>query len=195
MSFPDTSNVGAVFIQDSPDFNKPITVTTDFRTTSFTARGGGEQRSRRRLRPRYSINYMLTALNLAAFTLRRANTLLELQAPIVIPIWTHPYTLSSMSDANTAALGLALASKKFKVGSYAYFVQTGKVSTFRLITAVNSTSLSLHATTAYPTGTIPGFTAGALVYPCILGRRTDDASTFTLSRVTQTDEMIAAEEL
>lgn len=193
--FPDTSNVGPVFIQDAPDFNKTVTVISDFRTTSFIARGGDEQRARRRQRPRYSINYILGALTLAQFTLRRANSLLELQAPIVIPIWTHPYALSSMTDANTAEFLISLSRKKFKLGSYAYFVQPGKVSTFRLITAVNSTSLSLHASTAYPTGAIPAFTVGAQVYPCILGRRTDDTTAFTFNRVIQTDEAIAAEEL
>jgi len=195
MSFLDSSNVGPVFIQDAPDFNKTMTVVTDFRTTSFVARGGDEQRARRRQRPRYSINYILTALDLAAFTLRRANSLRELQAPVVIPIWTHPYTLSSMTTVNTAEFLIGLSSKKFKVGSYAYFVQAGKVSTFRLITAVNSTSLTLHATTAYPTGAIPAFTVGAQVHPCILGRRTEDSTSFSFSRVNQTDESLYAEEL
>lgn len=195
MSFPDSSNFGAVFIQDAPDFNKTITVIANFRTTAFIARGGDEQRARRRQRPRYSINFMLSALDLAAFTLRRANSLLELRAPVVIPIWTHPYTLSSMTSVNAAEFLIPLARKKFKVGSYAYFVQAGKVSTFRLITAINSTSLTLHATTAFPTGAIPAFTVGAQVYPCILGRRTDDATSFNFNRVNQTDEAIACEEL
>lgn len=159
------------------------------------SRRGDEQRARRRQRPRYSINYMLSALDLAAFTLRRANTLIELISPIVIPIWTHPYVLSSMTDADTAEFLLPMAHKKFKVGSYAYFVQAGKVSTFRLITAINVSSISLDHTAAFPTGTIPSFTVGAQVHPCIVGRRTDDTTAFTLSRVTQTEEVIAAEEL
>lgn len=191
MPQPDTSSVSPVFIEWQPDFAKKIIVTADWKTSISTSQNGGEQRARWRLRPRYTIDYTIAALSIAEFSKRRSSYITELQSPVVVPIWTHNYALSSMSDVNTAQLGISLTNKKFKLGSYAYFVDpTGSLATcFRVITAVNSTSLSLAA------GSHPNYVAGALVYPCIVGRHKATGGGFDLVRAHQSDELISIEEL
>lgn len=195
MALPDTTTLAKVFIEDAPDFAKQISLTSVYRTTSFTSRAGGEQRARRRNRPRFSISYTLSDMNFAESSLRRSKAIRELQSPVVVPIWTDFETLDSMTDPDTAELVVALAARKFKAGSYAYFVQDSLVSTFRLITAVNATSLALSDIEFIPTGSLPEFTAGARVYPCILGMRTENNANFTLSRFDQTTEQISIDEL
>ena len=127
--------------------------------------------------------------NTAEFSLRRSNVITELQAPVVVPIWTDEFGLLEMQSANVSLLDATLAKKRFKIGSYAYFEQSGKTSTFRKITNIASNALTFEA------ASVPAFTAGATVYPCILGMRPKDGAAFVMQRLDETDEMINIEEL
>lgn len=183
----DSGNVSPVFIESRPDFGREILLTASYRVSVNASRNQGEQRARWAMRPRFSFAYQVAALPSADFAQRRASLLAELTSPIVVPIWTDEFTLSSMTSAHVANLGVQLAKKKFKVGSFAYFVQGGN-ATFRKILTVGSTSLTFVAES------VPTYTAGALVYPCILGLRGQE-SQFTANLVSETDETISVEEL
>lgn len=185
----DSSTVTPKFIQEQPDWSKPVSVSFDFNTSVAEATGGGRQRARWRKQPRYAMAYTVAAMTAAEFTVRRSALIGELASPLVVPIWPDEFTLASMTSTHVANLGETLSKKKFKVGSYAYFVQSGLTSTFRKITIVGSSSLTFEA------ASVPVFTAGATVYPCILGQRPKDGSAFMLNRVDETDEQIAIEEL
>lgn len=196
MAFNDSTVLSPVFIDSECDWGKPVLVIARHRTDIQTMREGSEQRARRRARPRYATSFMLSGLPTLDFAQRRAKALKELGRPVVVPIWPAPLTLVSMPNADQASFNpTTLALKKFKVGSWAYFVQTGNVSTFRKITGIGSTFLDLHATDAFPVPPIPAFTAGALVYPCVLGRRFDNAAAFEAQRLNVSNEEVSVEEL
>lgn len=195
MAFPDSTTLSPAFIEDAPDWGQPVSVATTHRTEIITSRMGGEQRARKRQRPRYSIAYRLSALNIQEHSLRKAKSLKELGRPVCVPIWTAWLALTSMTTVDRAELTVALALKKFKVGSWAYFTQAGKVSTFRRIVAVGATFIDLHASDSFPVPPIPAFTAGARVYPCVLGMRVQSQAAATKMRLNSTDELVSVAEL
>lgn len=183
----DSSNVSPVFIQEAPDWSKPVVVSFDFLTTIAEARNEGRQRARWRKQPRYSISYEVPAQTLAEFTVRRAAIIGELRAPLVCPIWTDWHELDSVAG-NNFTLTASVTKKKFKVNSYAYIVQ-GDNKAFRKITGIAGAVLT------FQSGTFPTFTAGATVYPCIVGFRPKDGNAFTQRLPDSTDEAITVEEL
>lgn len=197
MSFPDTTNQTPRFIEDSPDFSKPINLDQVWVTEIMVARNGGEQRASRRFQPLYRLGYATGALSPAEFTLRRARSIREIGAPVVVPIWVNPISISSIAanQFDPSIGGLSPYQRKFKINGYCYFVETGKVSTFRLITGVTSGTVNLHATIGSPPPTFPTFTTAAVVYPCIFGTRTNNGIAFDLVRVDSTDETFSIEEL
>lgn len=185
----DSSNITPKFIEAQPDWGKPIQLVSGFRTTVAETRNDGRQRARWRGKPRYALSYSVSAMTIQESALRRSQLIGELQAPIVVPIWTDAFTLDSMPSTHVADLGETLTKKKFKPGSYAYFVQTGKVSTFRKIVSVSGETVTFEA------ASVPVFTNGATVYPCIKGYRPKTSAAFTALMIDQTDEAIAVEEL
>lgn len=190
MSLPNTTATPQ-FLEERPDWSKPVSLEITWKTDVQAARDGSEQRSRRRERPRYRLGYTIAALNTAQFAVRRAKSILEQGAALCVPIWTDPHTLASTvttAGGQTATLGADMDANKFKPGSYAYITQTGKPSVFRLITAVGSTSITLAA------GGTVSYTAGAEVYPCIVGLPTDGLS-FAPAKLDDTDETVLVEEL
>lgn len=179
------------FLAEPPDWSKPVSVETAWATNIMEARDGSEQRSRRRDKARFRLAYTLAALNIGQFSVRRAKSLLEQAAAVVAPVWTDEFTLEGASvgtGAATADLGESLTLQKFKVGSYAYFQQAGKTSTFRRILAVDGDTLDLAA------GGADTFTAGATVIPCILGLPAEGAN-FQLAKLDDSDEAVVIEEL
>lgn len=192
MALPRSTDA-PVFMQVQPDWNKDIVTTQVWKTDVLGNHEGGEQRASRRNRARQNIRYEVSALSVVEYTVRKSAGLQELGAAVVCPMWPDWISLSSMSSVDVADLAVSLALKKFKAGSYAYFEQSGKVSTFRKIVTVNSTTLTLHATDAFPVPPIPAFTAGAKVYPCILGERQTVGD--SLQKVNTTDCMIVVLEL
>ena len=192
----DSSLDAPLFIADEPDWSKDVDVTSSFKTTIVTGRAEGEQRATRRSLARLSIAYAFTAMTAGEYALRRARAIQQLGACVVCPVWPASRTLSAMTTVDRATLTAALTGDhKFRVGSYAYFVQSGKASTFRLVTAIGSNYLDLHATSASPVPPIPAFTNGATVYPCIRGIHNDNAAMFEGNRVDDFDQMLSILEL
>jgi len=185
----DSSTATPVFIEVKPDWQKPVQVVTAFRTTIAETRNEGRQRARWRGSPRYSITYLSTALTIAEHGLRRAELLGELKAPLVCPIWPDAFALDSMLSTHVADLGESLAKKRFKVGSYAYFEQAGNVSTFRKIASISGTTITFEA------ASVPVFTSGATVYPCVVGFRPKNSAAFVSNKIDQSDEAVSVEEL
>jgi len=190
MSLPNTTTTPQ-FLEERPDWSKPVSLELAWKTDVQPSRDGSEQRSRRRQQPRYRFGYAIAALTTAQFAVRRAKGILEQGAALCVPIWTDAHTLASTvttAGGQVATLGATMDGNKFKVGSYAYIVQTGKPSVFRQITAVGTTTITLAA------GGTVSYTAGAEVYPCILGVPSDGL-TFAASKLDDTDETITVEEL
>lgn len=194
MPVPDTTTAAVVFIDNAPDWSKKIQTVAKHKTTIATATNGAEQRARWRNRPRYSINYTISGLSSAEFSLRRSQYIQELQSPIVVPIWTDSYAIAvTMTDANVVDLGIDLDNKKFKAGSYIYFEPVAPF--FRKIVSVNGTQLTLAAGSTLPGNTSPLSLSGVLVYPCILGMHKQTDGGFDMKRANQTDEIFFIEEL
>ena len=187
MSIRNTT-VTPQFLEEPPDWSQPVVVETTWATETATARDGTEQRTRRRAQPRHRIEYTLAALNIREFSVRRAKSLLEQAATVVVPVWTDPFTLASAvtTGESDADLGEALALTRFKVGGYAYLTD-GSLAAFRRITAIDGETLTLAA----GTGT---FASGATAYPCITGMAASGA-VFTPDKLDDTGESIAIEEL
>lgn len=179
------------FLEEQPDWAQPVTLENAWATEIQEARDGSEQRSARREKPRYRIEYAIAALSVGAFSQRRAKSLLEQAAAVVVPIWTDPHTSAgtvTTAAGQTVTLGSGMDAKKFKVGGYCYFVQSGKTSIFRLITAVGTTTITVAA------GGTVSFTSGAEVYPCLTGLPSQGSS-FLLSKLDDNQEAVAIEEL
>jgi hypothetical protein len=190
VSIPNTTATPQ-FLEEQPDWSKPVSLEIAWKTDVQTARDGSEQRAGRRGQPRYRFGYVISALNIAQFALRRAKGILEQGAALCVPVWTDPHTLANTittAGGQAATLGAGMDGQKFKVGSYAYIVQTGKPTVFRQITAVGSTTVTLAA------GGTVSYTAGAEVYPCIVGLTTDGLS-FAAGKLDDTDETVLVEEL
>lgn len=177
------------FLQTKPDFEQGVGVTLAFATQVMPNDEAGEQRAKFRNRPRNAIDYAIDSMGVAEFSARRSAALQELGKAVVVPMWPLYETLSSLTGADTANFAASIASRLFRPGGYAYFEQAGKVSTFRRIVSIGSTTLVLHATDAYPVPPIPVFTAGALVYPCVFGEHTDGVG-WQASRLDSTDERV-----
>lgn len=138
----------------------------------------------------FRISYVIAALNVGQFSVRRAKSLLEQSAAIVVPIWSDQFVLGNNvgTGAVDANLGESLSVQKFKAGSYAYFTQSGRTPMFRLIESIAGETLSLAA------GGSQTFTAGATVYPCIVGMPSEGVS-FTALKLDATDEAVVIQEL
>jgi hypothetical protein len=197
MSFPDSQNVAPVFIEDAPDYGLLITVEMAFETAITVARESGEQRAMKRMAPLVSHAYKRSALGAAEFSRQKANLIEQVGAPIVIPVWTDGLPLSSMPTIDSANMGGAavLDTEKFKVGSWAYMVQAGKVSTFRKILSMAAGVITFTALDIYPVTGVTNFTAGATVYPCILGMHSQDSAALIANKVEESDQVIGIEEL
>jgi hypothetical protein len=194
MSFPTSQNTDPVFLEYDPDWGQEVTVEGRCLTGIVASRSDGEQRSRKRQIPRFAITYQVPALTPAEFSLYLARMLQIQGAPVIVPIWTDALILTSMPTVNSADLTTAsLTYKKFKKDSWAYMTQAGKVSTFRKISSIAGTVLSFTSGDLNPGG-VKTFTAGAKVYPCILGWFPEGGS-YKARRVTESDGTIAVEEL
>lgn len=174
------------FIEEQPDWSRRVLLEASYKTPILSARTAREQRGARLRKPKLALAYTIAAMNLAEFTVRRMKSLLEQQATVVVPVWPDAYTLVSLAGGTAADLGQPLAKKRFKVGSYAYFLQGG-VSEFRAITAISGNTLTVAAGSQT-------FTAGAEVWPCIVGVQRE-GSAFLFALTTEAEENIAVEEL
>lgn len=196
MSYPDSSTIGPLFIEVEPDWSENVTVEGRCQTLITMSSSSGEQRSRKRYQPAFAMNYTVKGLSPIAFSQWRSKLTQYQRAPIVIPVWTDEMTLGSMPTVNSANLGSDLTLEKFKIASWAYMVQAGKVSTFRKITAIAGAVLTFAAigTAVYPATGVNTFTAGALVYPCIVGMF-PNGGRYKSKLVTRHDTVIDIEEI
>ena len=178
MAWPDSTNQSHVFVDDPPDWAKDVRVYMKFRTDVAMAFSGAEQRARRRNEPLYEQAFETEELA-QPFTVLRKRILEEVSAPIVVPLWSRWQTFVSLiSDVLT--LDIDLTKSPFRVGSYAYFVESGKTSVFRSITAKSGATITLTTgNAAYPDISPPTYTTACSVYPCIVGIREENVGEFT----------------
>lgn len=184
MSWNDSTNQTPVFFEDRPDYQRGFSLWQKWVTDVATAFSGAEQRARRRSRPTYEL-MMFRTEQLSTFAVRRARMLQEVGRPIVVPIWTHPEDISvNTGGGNTITLGVTtLAKSAFREGSYVYFVESGKTSTFRQISAVGTTTITCVAgNCAFPDIPMPSYTTAGVAYPCILGMRQENVAEFNPMR-------------
>ncbi len=185
-----------VFIDWQPDWGQPVGVLTGWKTSITVNREGGEQRSRLRKAPRLTISYKTGVLTTMNFAKRRAAAMAQMRAAVVIPVWVE-YKTASAFATNSVTANSAITSLKFKNGSWVYVLQGG-VGCFRKITSVATPviNLSSDGDDFYPVGfSWAGFSAGARVYPCIVGMRAGNAMQFQLPAADRKDDAIEIEEL
>ena len=177
MAWPDSTNQSHVFVDDPPDWARDVRVIQSWKTDILTAFSGAEQRARRRSEPLYEQSFETIELA-QPFTVIRKRMLEEASAPIVVPLWSRWQDFVSLvSDVLT--LDSDLTKSPFRVGSYVYFVESGKTSVFREITAKSGATVTLvTGNAAYPDITPPTYTTAADVYPCIVGMRLENQGEF-----------------
>jgi hypothetical protein len=181
MAWPSSVNQTHVFVDDPPDWAKDVVSIQVWRTDILTAFSGAEQRARRRNEPRYDIMFETEELD-QSFTVIRSRMLKEMGAPVVVPIWTRPQTFVSLV-ADVLTLDVDLTKSPFRIGSYVYFVESGKTSVFREIEDKSGATVDLvTGNAAYPNITPPTYTTAAKVYPCIVGIRSDNVADFQAVR-------------
>lgn len=190
------STASPSFVESTPDWSQPVMITTGWRTGITINREGGEQRVRPRDCPRLAISYSIAAIATKAFAIMRGEAMAQLGKPVVVPVWTE-YGTSSAFGTHSVTLDAAITSLKYKVGSWVYVVQ-GANKCFRKITSVSTPTINLSSSGGdkYPSGfNWALFSAGARVYPCILGSRSDNGFRFQSVRTDRKNQLIEIEEL
>lgn len=188
MSLADTRST-PIFVDSAPDWGRPVVLVASWATVSMTNREGGDQRSRTRAAPRFSLAYERRGLRPYELASERGRELSSLGAAVVVPIWTE-YQIISVNGITSVTLPAA-PSSKMKVGSWAYFVE-GSNTCFRKVTAITGAVLTL--ADSFPVGFgFSVFTAAARCYPCILGRRSGYA--LKIRRADRADGSVEVEEL
>jgi hypothetical protein len=127
---------------------------------------------------------------------RRLAALREMAGAVVLPLWTLPETFESVVSETVTLDVVSLAKTAFQIGGYAFFDQDGLASVFRVITAIGVDSITLAAgNAAYPEIAVPSYTAGALVYPCIIGQRNDNTLDGRMAGLEAAEEILYVQEL
>lgn len=185
------------FFEFTPDWQKPVMVTTKWATAIQTNREAGEQRNRLRMHPRFSIRYTQSAIDLSSFTFDRIRLMQSLGTAVVVPVWTESLTSTAWAT-NSIGFGASVTSHKFKVGSWIYAVK-GTNKMFRKITSIVGSTINLSSSGSDQYTSVGSswgsFTAGTIVYPCILGWRGQDGQSLVLNRIDRTDAEVMVEEL
>lgn len=195
MSLADTTST-PVFIDWQPDWSATVSITTRWKTPIVVNREGGEQRAKIGVAPKLSMAYLIRSVRAQRFAIRRAMAMQQVGKAVVVPVWTE-YGVSLSFATNSVTLNAAITSLKYKVGSWIYVTQ-GVNACFRKITVVATPAINLSSAGAdfFPVGfTWATFTAGARVYPCILGMRNNNSYRYLLNRVDRAAEQILIEEL
>jgi hypothetical protein len=88
-----------------PDWREGVRLTQEFVSTVQTGRFGLEQRSRKRKRPIYSLEYTRTGLTADEAKQRLEAIRAEYRGPLIVPLWCDGIPLQSdMTDDNAALL-------------------------------------------------------------------------------------------
>lgn len=192
----DSSNTEPLFISDPPDWSKPYSFAQIWQTIVTKSQNGSEQRGKPRHRPRFSLSYEISAMTIAEQSVKRANMIDYLGAPIVVPAW-HAWELMAGKSTNGVTLSTTeTLTRAFKIGSYAYLEAAGFTSCFREITAIGASSLTFAAgNAAFPDIVMPLYPVGAKVYPCIFGVYNENAGEFFQNRHDQTDHGVSVVEI
>jgi hypothetical protein len=187
---PDSNNTAPTFIQDQPDWGKPVLLTISWNTVVTSSKNRTEQRTQKRSKAKLALQFSLTPLNTAEMLLRRARFYREMAKPIVCPVWPDYY--AATFSGNNATVDTEATDSNLKVGSYAY-ITSSLGNYFRRITAISSTTLTFHATDYYP-HSIPAPTEGR-VYPCITGIHASNQAEWTATRLEVNDLTLSIAEL
>jgi hypothetical protein len=178
------------FLEDEPDWGQDVLLTLNFFTLIFGARNSAEQRARKRFLARFDLGYTLTGLDIGDYSTRRADSMRELGGPIVVPLWPLETTLTTFVDASTITIPSV---RGFKVNSFAYFTQDGLPSAFCRIVSVGD-NIGLDLTQSFPIA-LPAYTAGALVYPCVIGMHGQNSAAFIHHSINNSDQTVSVSEL
>lgn len=185
--------MSTAYIQQQPDWGTPVVAVMKWRTDLTQSFDNTEQRARRMIAPKWSINYAVNGLSVAQWSVRRAALMGEAGNLVAMPLWPFPEVFSTDS-ATQVTLGRVTATLAFKKGGLAYFYEAGLDATFRQIDDVGVDTLTLATGAIYPAVSIPSYTAAAVVYPCIYGFR-GEAAQASFERHNSTMEIIAVEEV
>jgi len=192
----NTLEAARVFVTDTPDWSQPVRFWQTWQTGIQQSKNGTEQRNSMRSRPLYSIAYAISGMNTLDWGARRMAALRAMASAIVVPLWTVPESFESVAGEIVTLDVTSLAKTAFQVGGYAYFEQTGLASVFRVITAIGADTITLASgNAAYPDVTVPTYTAGALVYPCIIGQRDNNTLDSRMAGLESSEEILYVQEL
>lgn len=195
MSLADTTSKPA-FIELQPDWSKPLRLLTSWVTSIQGNRESGEQRFRVKAKPKLVISYEYRGMAPNAFVTNRVKMIEQLGKAVVCPVWTEYGTALSFAT-NSVTLNAAITTLKHKVGGWIYVTQ-GANACFRKITTVATPTINLSSAGAdfFPVGfSWAGFSAGARVYPCVLGMKTENTYRVMNLRADRQDAPISVEEL
>jgi hypothetical protein len=201
MSIPDTRTVDKHYVQQSPDWSKPVAIEASYHTVATEATDGSEQRSSRRSLPTHRQTWQTFLKGSQAYAQARINLTASLNKTLVVPLWGKRIIGVSWPTANQIDTDLTLSEyPEIRVGAFVYMVDPlgVKVPTFREITSIGGADLInfTGANADYPNIAAVSYDANSWVYPCILAiRRGAGSQTIRQLRIDESVEMWDVSEL
>jgi len=158
MSIPSTDDT-PVRVAFLPDWAEGVKLTQEFSATVQTGRFGLEQRSRRRLRAIYTLDYVRNGLTASEAKGRLEAIRNEYRGPIIVPMWCDGIALQTDMTVGTSALLDSNPISGEWLPPFDVFIWNDDLGgEWRTCTVVNGRTLTLSGGgTLYP--------AGAWVFP------------------------------
>lgn len=198
---PDTTNATEFYITREPDWGQPYSFDCEHTTILTKSKRSAEQRARMRAKPRYSLQYQITGLDRAEYTVRKAEAIQSLGGIIAVPIWHARETFSSLAGNVILLSGVtALGLRPFKAGGLAYVApgpnDPGSTdAVFVRITSVGNSDLTINVVPEEGAAVFPTFNTGAFVYPVIEGIADENTMRFIPVELGKTTQMFDVMEL
>lgn len=154
-----------------PDWNRRVRMSEVWDSSVSRSFAGKEQRSAKRVRPIYRLEYYRAGMTAAEARRRLLSMRSEFEKPLIVPIWPDGGILAATMTTPVSDDVLVLSNElpagyeaPFKV----YLYDTANGGEFRDVVSVSTVSLTLDGSaTLYP--------AGAHCFPCMKAIREVDA--------------------
>lgn len=142
-----------------PDWNEGVRLVEEFDSNASRSFAGKEQRSAKRTRPKYRLEYIRSGLIAAEAKRRLIEIRLEFEGPLIVPIWPDGTVLQEAMSVQTSALLDTNIPDEYSTPFDVYLWTPDIGGEFRTVTSNSSRTLTLSGSgTLYPTG--------AFIFPC-----------------------------
>ena len=154
-----------------PDWGKKVTLTQIWDTNVTRSFAGKEQRSAKRVRPTFRLEYFRSGLTALEARRRLQAIRGEFEGPLIVPIWPDGVVLDGnmttpISD-DTIPIGTNLP-QGYSVGDKVFLWDAATGGEFRTLLTIEDGSLTV-------SGSSTLYTTGAFCFPCLKAIREPDS--------------------